>query len=135
MGLPWDWLSSDMFLFENFSPQSIKNQSNILSDFSQNPQKSSRNPSRRLAKKANVAHNAIFSTFLDFRRFSKGPCAPFGLQNLKKIETKSPSKIFSFFTSIFHRFFTDLASQNATPVQLFLNFFRKRRFCENRAPV
>ena len=95
-----------------------------------NPPGGSRNPSWRLAKKANVAHNAIFSTFLDFRRFSKGPCAPFGLQNLQKIETKSPSQIFSFCTSIFRRFFTDLASQKQDPNPTFLNFFRKRRFCE-----
>ena len=40
-----------------------------------------------------------------------------------------------FFNTIVFRFVLVLASENNSKIELFSHFFRKRRFCENRAPV
>ena len=39
------------------------------------------------------------------------------------------------FNTIFSRFFSILASENEAKIEVFSLLFRKRRFCENRAPV
>ena len=44
-------------------------------------------------------------------------------------------KKYTFFNAVFSRCFMVLASENDSKIKVFSDFFRKRRFCKNCAPV
>ena len=130
--------------------QRIKSSANPGTKFCQNPSKihpkSSQNPPKMHPYRSKIVSkidtgsqtgsktvpNTIFSIFW---WFLGGPGTTQNGSKIEKNEEKSMSTKHMFFNTIFSRFFFVLASENDSKIEVFSHFFRKRRFCENRAPV
>ena len=82
-----------------------------------------------------ASRTRFFRFFIDLLT---APGLPKSSQNLKKSQKKTEKwklKKNTFSNTIFSRFFVVLAYENPSRIETFSHFFRKRRFCKNRAPA
>ena len=119
-------------------PKPSRNPFKTLPKPSQNPPK----PFRRPPSEQSPSQNRLFFGFLNFCWIFFDFLMIFGLpkssqnpKNSQKNAKKSMLKKHTFFNTIFSRFFMVLASENDSKIEVFSDFFRKRRFCKNCAPA
>ena len=130
MGLLREWISTGTFCFTKWHPKPIENRRDIPSEPSPNLSKISPKPFPGTSEKNEPSPKRHFFDFSQFSTISGWSQRPFRLQNPKKIETKSSSKMFCFFTSIFRRFFIDLATQTTPKPAFFESFFENVDFAK-----
>ena len=114
--------------FKNLPKNPFKIHPNSAKTAPKSLPKSMKNPKRI----PNASRMRFFRFFANFWKAQGLPKSSQNRRKSKKNVKKSIAKKHMFLNTDFLRFFVISASENYSKIDVFLHFFRKRRFCENQ---